>query len=67
MFATIGRFILDYIVSKAVEWLTALFAKLRRQKEIEEKAKESVDSLKKADPNNEKKIDEGAKDALDGF
>lgn len=67
MLAAIGRFILDYLLGKLVAWGKALVAKLQRREEIKHEENESVDPLKKADPESEKEIDDATRSALDGL
>ena len=65
MLATIGRFLLDWFLSKIVAWVGAFIAKMKRRDEIKEESKESVEPLKKA--KTEEEIDAAIPKSLDGF
>lgn len=65
MWASIGRFILEFIFAKIVALISAAVAKLLRRKKIDEESSESVDKLKKAKTGEE--IDEASDDALNGL
>lgn len=67
MLQTVVNLILNWLLSKAMDILTAYYKHQQSKKEIEKKNKDSLGPLVNADKNDSKAIDEAAKDALDGF
>lgn len=63
--AWIWKYLAQTLIGWLVEILGGLIARALRRKKIEEKAKESVEPLKKAKSADE--IDKASDEALDGF
>lgn len=59
--------ILDWLSAKIVAWAEALVLKFKHQEAVKKEAGDSVDPLKKANPESEKAIDEAIPKSLDGF
>lgn len=62
MLATIGRFVLDWLLGKLTAWAGGLVRFYQRKAQVEKEAEESVKPIK--DANTEKEIDSAARDLL---
>lgn len=65
MLTSIGRFILDYVITKLVTFFSELFKKLKNRKDVSDESKESVKPLKDAVSGDD--IEKAAKDTLGGL
>lgn len=59
------KLIIDQVLTRIIEWATALFKKLSRRQEIQKQAEESVKPL--VDAKTPEEVRDATKDALDGI
>lgn len=65
MFAVIGKFLLDWLLAKALAFGQELYRVIMRRKQVEEDSAKSVEKLKEA--KDEKAIDDATRDTLGGL
>lgn len=67
MLQTIINYIVTAALSFLVGWVSKLYHQYLQDKQAEQGAENSVEPLKKADPNDGKAIDKSSDSALGGF